>query len=247
MPTGWNWMAAKLLGPSLVLLFVLCVSALATGQFGTPKGDEGTRIFKATEHPYYSGQFHHSGQKANLIGSMQDRAPWDHLDYAGKRLTPLQGTINIEVNELTNSGQVVAEFVEGSDRYRIVFDRFAAKAPFQNGGVATRIYEHGDSGNGDPLYPKTWLYLAGWGTATMWKNEQVLYKDYDAHFMVMERSRDPKTHEVRYPVKRTLPGGETDPAGMEIDLWVRSKEQNTNNFPPFETFVHLSWDEVTWR
>lgn len=109
------------------------------------------------------------------------------------------------------------------------------------------MYEHGDSGNGDPLYPKTWLYLAGWGTATMWKNDQVLYQDHDAHFMVMERSRDRKTHEVHYPVKRVLPGGETDPAGMEIDLWVRSKEQNVKNFPPFETFVHLFWDEVTWR
>jgi hypothetical protein len=159
----------------------------------------------------------------------------------------VNGTIEIEVNELTNTGRVVAEFVEGTDRYRIVFDRFAEKAPFQDGGIATRIYEHGDSNNGDPLYPKTWLYLGGWGTATMYKGDQVLYKDYDAHFMVMERSRDPKTHEVRYPVKRTLPGGETDPAGMEIDLWVRSKEQNTNNFPPFETFVHLCWEEVTWR
>lgn len=81
----------------------------------------------------------------------------------------------------------------------------------------------------------------------MWKNDQVLYQDHDAHFMVMERSRDRKTHEVHYPVKRVLPGGETDPAGMEIDLWVRSKEQNVKNFPPFETFVHLFWDEVTWR
>ena len=216
-------------------------------QFGTPKGTEGTRIFQATEHPYYSGEFHLTGGRPILVGSMQDVSPWDHLDYAGKHLIPVQGSIDIKVNELTNSGQVLAEFVEGADRYRIVFDRFSAKAPFQNGGIATRLYEHGDSGNGDPLYPKTWLYLAGWGTATMWKNDEVLYKDYDAHFMVMERSRNPKTHEVRYPVKRTLPGGETDPAGMEIDLWVRSKEQNINNFPPFETFVHLCWDEVTWR
>lgn len=235
------------IGSTMLVLTFMCVSAASAGQFGTPKGDEGTRIFKATEHPHYSGQFHLSGQKAILIGSMKDEVPWDHLDYAGKRLTAVQGTIDIEVNELTNSGHVVAEFVEGTDRYRIVFDRFAAKAPFQDGGIATRIYEHGDSNNGDPLYPKTWLYLGGWGTATMFKNQEVLFKDYDAHFMVMERSRDPKTHEVRYPTKRTLPGGETDPAGMEIDLWVRSKEQNTKNFPPFETFVHLCWEEVTWR
>jgi hypothetical protein len=66
------------------------------------------------------------------------------------------------VNELTNTGLVTAEFADGKDHYKIIFDRFIAKAPFQNGGVATRLYEHGDSGNGDPLYPKTWLYLAGW-------------------------------------------------------------------------------------
>jgi hypothetical protein len=224
------------------------IAAQATdGQFGTPTGAEGTRIFQAAEHPFYSGEFRLRGERATLIGSMDDAPPWDHLDYAGKRLMTVKRTIGIAVNEVTNTGRVEAEFVEGSDRYRIVFDRFSAKQPFQDGGIATRVYEHGDSGNGDPLYPKTWLYLAGWGTATMFKNEQVLYKDHDAHFMVMERSRDPKTHAVRYPVKRVLPGGETDPAGMEIDLWVRSKEQNTRNFPPYETFVHVYWDEVTWR
>lgn len=238
--TPWHLLTA------LAIVF-MCAPAASAQQFGTPKGEEGTRIFKAEEHPHYSGQFHLSGQQAMLIGSMKDEVPWDHLDYAGKRLTPVEGTIDIEVNEVTNSGRVVAEFVEGVDRYRIVFGRFAAKAPFQDGGIATRIYEHGDSNNGDPLYPKTWLYLGGWGTATMFKNDAVLYRDYDAHFMVMERSRDPKTHEVRYPTKRVLPGGETDPAGMEIDLWVRSKEQNTKNFPPFETFVHLCWEEVTWK
>lgn len=234
-------------GVAMVMLVWSSLFALATGQFGTPKEDEGTRIFKATEHPSYSGRFHLSGQKALLIGSMSDPIPWDHMDYAGKRIIPVQGAIDIEVDELTNSGRVIAEFTEGPDQFRIVFDRFAAKAPFQDGGIATRIYEHGDSGNGDTLYPKTWLYLGGWGTATMFKNDAVLYKDYDAHFMVMERSRDPETHAVRYPVKRLLPGGETDPAGMEIDLWVRSKEQNTKNFPPFETFIHLYWEEVTWK
>ena len=236
-----------LLACLLVLASHVSTWGAEEGKFGTPKGNEGTRIFKAPEHPFYTGEFRLKGDRAVLIGSMSDTPPWDHLDYAGKHLNAVKGTIEIQVNELTNSGQVVAEFVEGADRYRIMFDRFAAKAPFQDGGIATRLYEHGDSNNGDPLYPKTWLYLAGWGTASMWKNEQVLYKDYAAHFMVMERSRDPKTHEVHYPAERTLPGGETDPAGMEIDLWVRSKEQNTNNFPPFETFVHLCWEEVTWR
>jgi len=243
---------ARLLLGTVILapLVVLGLSQSANpegGQFGTPKEAEGTRIFKATEHPFYSGQFHLGGQKATLVGSMHDVTPWDHLDYAGKRLKSVQGTIEINVNELTNAGQVVAEFVEDADRYRIVFGRFEAAKPYQDSGIATRVYEHGDSGNGDSLYPKTWLYLAGWGTADMFKNGVLLYKDYQAHFMVMERSRDPKTHQVFIPVKRTLPGGGTDPAGMEIDLWARSKEANNKNFPALETFVHLYWDEVTWR
>jgi len=243
---------AKMRKGTLTILVLVTIGAwnftqAEEGQFGTPKGTEGTRIFKAAEHPYYTGQFHLAGGRATLVGSMQDASPWNHLDYAGKHLTPVKGMIEIDVEELTNTGRVIAEFEEGADRYRVVFDRFAGATPYQDGGIATRVYEHGDSNNGDPLYPKTWLYLAGWGKADLFKNGESLYKDYSAHFMVMERSRDPKTHEVHYPVKRALPGGETDPAGMEIDLWVRSKEQNTKNFPPFETFVHLYWDEVTWR
>ncbi len=121
------------------------------GQFGTPRNQEGTRIFKATEYPYYSGEFRITGHRATLVGRMSDIPAWDHLDYAGKHLNPVQGTIDIAVNERTNTGQVVAEFAEGVDRYRIVFDRFAAAQRFQDGGIATRVYEHGDSGNGDPL------------------------------------------------------------------------------------------------
>lgn len=243
---------ARLLLQMVILapLVVLGLSQSASpqgSQFGTPKDGEGTRIFKATEHPFYSGQFHLSGQKATLAGSMSDVPPWDHLDYAGKHLTPVPGSIEITVNDITNAGLVLAEFVEGADRYRIVFDRFSSGKPYQDGGIATRVYEHGDSGNGDQLYPKTWLYLAGWGTADLFKNGALLYKDYQAHFMVMERSRDSKTHQVFSSTARTLPGGGTDPAGMEIDLWVRSKEANNKNFPPLETFVHLYWDEVTWK
>lgn len=233
----------------VILLGISIYAKAEVTQFGTPKGDEGTRIFKATEHPNYRGEFHLKGEKATLVGSMQDHSPWDHLDYAGKHLIPVKGIIDINVNERSNIGLVTAEFTEGADRYRIVFDRFVGAPPYQDGGIATRVYEHGNSGNGDPLYPKTWLYLAGWGKADVFKNDEILYKDYSAHFMVMERSRDQKTQEVRWPEaeESTLPGGETDPAGMEIDLWVRSKETNNKNFPPFETFLHLYWEEVTWR
>jgi hypothetical protein len=240
---------ARLTVVMLAFTAVMVVTARADEPrvFGTPKGDEGTPIFKAVEHPFYSGRFHLTGQQTTLVGSMKDASPWDHMDYAGKRLQSVQGNIDIKVDERANTGIVTAEFTEGGDRYKIVFDRFMGAAPYQDGGIATRVYEHGDSGNGDALYPKTWLYLAGWGKADVFKNDHPLYKDYNAHFMVMERSRDRTTRVVHYPGKRTLPGGETDPAGMEIDLWVRSKEANSKNFPPFDHFLHLFWEEVTWR
>ena len=113
--------------------------ALADMQFGTPKNGEGTRIFQATEHPNYTGQFRLIGRKTTLVGSMQDHAPWDHLDYGGKHLNTVQGQIEIDVDERANTGQLTAEFIEGADQYKIVFDRFMAALPFQDGGIATRV------------------------------------------------------------------------------------------------------------
>src|SRR5438445_12636572 len=108
--------AIWLISISASVAFGVWVSAKAEeGQFGTPKGDEGTRIFKATEHPFYTGQFRIGGRRATRIGSTQDTSAWDHLDYAGKRLTPVQGTIEIHVNAWTNTGLNIAEVVEGND------------------------------------------------------------------------------------------------------------------------------------
>ena len=144
-----------------ILLVILFLGKATAGQFGTPKDEEGTRIFNAMEHPTYSGHFRLTGQNGTLVGSMGEQTPWDHMDYAAKHLTSITGTIDIEVDERANTGHVQATFVEGADHYRILFALFAGVAPYQDGGLATRVYEHGDSGNGDSLYPKTWLYLAG--------------------------------------------------------------------------------------
>src|SRR4249920_2567515 len=103
MRIGYGTMTTRTLSLLLLNLAFSSVPPAIAGQFGTPKENEGTRIFKADEHPYYSGQFHLSGQRTTLIGSMNDRAPWDHLDYAGKHLISVQGSIDIQVSELTNS------------------------------------------------------------------------------------------------------------------------------------------------
>src|SRR5438093_13712100 len=95
-------------GLTLLSLFLTSLTSstsrgAAPGQFGTPKGEEGTRIFKATEHPNYSGQFRLTGRGTVFVGIMHDLSPWAHMDYAGKRLNPLPGRISIEVDERTNT------------------------------------------------------------------------------------------------------------------------------------------------
>ncbi len=82
MHRRWSKIPTGLLISSLLTLSFMSLAAAATDQFGTQKGDEGTRTFKATEHPHYSEQFHLSGQKATRIGDVNDRTPWNHLDYA---------------------------------------------------------------------------------------------------------------------------------------------------------------------
>ncbi|MEO8325585.1 MAG: hypothetical protein ABI618_07030 [Nitrospirota bacterium] len=99
------------------LLAIMFMGQATAGQFGASKDGEGTRIFTPAEHPTYSGHFRLTGQNGTLIGRMDDKAPWDRMDYAGKHLNPIVGNMEIEVNERTNIGHVHAEFVDGADQY----------------------------------------------------------------------------------------------------------------------------------
>jgi len=75
-PRPRHLIAVGTIALSIVVAGDICLSARAEeGQFGTPTGAEGTRIFKATEHPHYSGEFHIRGDRASLIGSMRDTSP----------------------------------------------------------------------------------------------------------------------------------------------------------------------------
>ena len=67
----------------------------------------------------------------------------------------VEGTVKIDVNEITNSGQFMARLAIPEGDLVIELDRFSEFNPCQDGGVAAFIYEHGDSGYGDTNWPKT--------------------------------------------------------------------------------------------
>ncbi len=75
----------------------------------------------------------------------------------------VDGTVEVDVNEITNTGQFIAWLTIPEGDLVIEIERFNEFTPCQDGGVDAFIYEHRDSGCGDTNWPKTLLYIAGWG------------------------------------------------------------------------------------
>lgn len=218
------------------------------GRRRQPGTDMGT--YSPSMHQLYDGQFHITADKIYVVGGLFDEPGWDHIDNDAKSVRPVPGKVTIDVDEIKNTGEFVAKLKLPEGDFEMVFKRFVEFQPCQNGGIASWIFEHGDSGCGDANWPKTLLYLAGWGYADAWLNGKPLYKDYQAHFMITQGIRDRKSLKVHYPVlnKRT-PAGQVNPAAIQVDFYIRSKEAdptNTNN-PPRKVFAHFFGTEITWK
>ena len=99
--------------------------------------------------------------------------------------------MEIDVDEITNSGQFIARLTVPEGALVVELDRFNEFNPCQDGGVAAFIYEHGDSWCGDTNWPKTLLYIAGWGFGHATLNGQLLHEDFQVHFMVTQGESSP--------------------------------------------------------
>ena len=221
----------------------------------TPRSQPGTKmtIYTPKQHGLYDGKFRLSCSKTYVVGSLSDK-DFEHIDNAGKNSHLVEGTVEIDVDEIKNTGKFVADLQLPEGRFVLTLDRFKEGPPCQDGGVASMIFEHGDSGCGNTIWPKTLLYIAGWGTGSATLNGKPLYTDYQAHFMVTQGIRDRKTLKVNYPVatRRDLNGkrtnaGQVNPAAMQVDFWIRSPKTNNKNNPPREHFMHFYSMEVTWK
>ena len=223
-------------------------NAAVTGRRQQPGTDMG--VYSPRMHKLYDGDYHLGGGKVYMVGGLYDKPGWDHIDNEAKTVHLVPGGVTIDVNELKDTGKFVAKLRLPEGDFEMVMDRFVGFQPCQNGGVASMIFEHGDSGCGDSNWPKTVLYLAGWGYADATLNGKPLYKDYQAHFMVTQGMRDRKTLKVQYPVlNKKTPAGQVNPAAIQIDFFIRSKERdpaNKNN-PPRMVFQHFFCMEVTWK
>lgn len=213
-----------------------------------PGTDTGT--YSPQMHELYDGKFRLAADKIYMVGGLHDEPGWDHIDNDAKRVHLVAGTASIDVDEIKNTGKFMTELQLPEGKFKMVMDRFHEFQPCQDGGIATWVYEHGDSGCGDANWPKTLIYIAGWGYADAWLDNKLLYKDHEAHFMVTQGIRDRKTLKVHYPVLQSkTPAGQVNPAAMQVDFYMRSKEAdptNRNN-PPRKVFAHFFGMEITWK
>lgn len=114
-------------------------------------------------------------------------------DYAGATGQPLNGSIEIDVDDPSNSGIVTARGIWAVQNITIRLTEFNHTADdFHDGGVAMHFPEHGASGNGNPLVPEMFLLLATWGPATIelgdapMKDPYTGLENWSAHLMVTD-------------------------------------------------------------
>ncbi len=163
------------LGETLCIAVVSLASAFAQSGGGSQPGTDLV-IYSTGQHSIYDGHFVVSAGRIYQVGRLNDPPGWDHIDNEAKTVSPVEGTVEIDVDEIRNTGSFVARLKVPEGDLVLQLDRFHEFNPCQNGGVAAFLFEHGDSGCGDTNWPKSFLYLAGWGfkkIASKLNNEKV--------------------------------------------------------------------------
>jgi hypothetical protein len=231
----------------------LLLSTAATAAFVqdvTPRHPAGADVslYAPEDHDLYDGHFVLSASRIYQVGTLEDPPGWNHMGNDASNVRSVPGTVDIDVDERKNTGTFVARMKLPEGDYVLEVTRFHEFSPCQDGGVAAYLHEHGDSGCGDTNWPKTFIYLAGWGFARASLNGRVLYDDYQFHFMVTQGIRDRKTLKVDYPkVGKKSEAGQVNPAAMQVDFYIRSPENDERNNPTRKVFDHFFAMEVTWK
>jgi hypothetical protein len=235
----------------LLVSIVLTGVALLAQQPANPRQQPGAAVtvFAPEQHDLYDGHFVLSANRVYMVGGLNDAPGWDHMDNAAAHLRPASGTVDIDVDEIKNSGTFVAKLKIPEGNLELAIDKWNEFNPCQNGGIVASLHEHGtDSGCGDNNWPKAFVYLAGWGFGHATLNGKPLYDNYEMHFMVTQGMRDRKTLKVNYPMaEKKQPGGEVNPATQQIDFYIRSPKMDPRNKPAREVFMHFFGMEITWK
>ena len=232
-----------------LMSILLLASTQVLGQVERgPRTQPGTEmgLYTPTQHELYDGRFKVTGSRIFQVGTLHDASPWDHMGGDASNLRPVHGQVLIDVDEISNSGTFRADLQSPEGTSVIELERFHEFSPCQDGGIAAYLFEHGNSGCGDSNWPKSILYVAGWGYGRATLNGETLYEDYEIHFMVTQGMRDRETLEVMLEPS-SGEAGAVNPAAQQLDFYIRSPERDDANHPNRKVFDHFFAMDVTWR
>ena len=229
------------------LTMILLASLLTQA---TPRHQPGAEItiYAPEDHDLYDGHFILSASRLYQVGTLEEAPGWNHIGNDASNVRAVPGTAEIDVDERKNTGTFVAKMTLPEGELVLEIDRFHEFSPCQDGGIAAYIFEHGDSGCGDTNWPKSFLFLAGWGLGHATLNGKTIYDNYQMHFMLTQGMRDRKTLKVNYPLlNKKSQAGAVNPAAMQLDFYIRSPENDERNNPGRKVFDHFFAMEVTWK
>jgi len=195
-------------------------------------------------------------QNALVIGGYSD-----NFDYSGENVRPLVGTATVDVDSAANWGSVMANVRTTSEsgpirfskdesiagEITIVMSDFSEGAPYMDGGIAEYLW-----GQGTPIMPRQFTFLAGWGRVDLYVNGELRYPGLEGHFMYTEQAR--RGAEEGYRVMRadgTVYDPSlvdktrfTNPSGGELHIVVHSPTPDEGNFPQQSQWMHLNFADV---
>jgi len=236
---------------TLAFALTAVVVAPAPASAQTPRQQPGAEVsfYAPEQHDLYDGRWVLSATRLYQVGTLDDPTGWDHMDNDASDVRAVGGSVEIDVNEIDNTGTFIARMETPEGELVLEIDRFNEFSPCQDGGIVASLFEHGtDSGCGDANWPKTFIFLAGWGFGRATLDGATLYDDYQMHFMVTQGIRDRETLEVHYPMPdKRSPAGAVNPAAQQIDFYIRSPETDDRNHPNRRVFDHFFGMEVTWK
>src|SRR5688572_28498726 len=88
-------------------------------------------VFAPEQHDLYDGQFRVSANRVYMVGTLNDPPGWDHMDNAAATLRPAAGTVELDVNEIKNSGTFEAKLKIPEGDLVLAVDRWQEFNPCQ--------------------------------------------------------------------------------------------------------------------
>lgn len=184
-------------------------------------------------------------------------SPADRYSFDGQLVQPGEGTLTMTLDADNDTGLLVATFTGSiqptanqrlNGHLRIEQHTFAGRSAFQEGGIGDFVVMHGLSGNETPVYPELLSYLATWGLADVYFNDEILYRNVGIHVMYSDGVRTPEHFVPRANgaccFSERQPGDSRLDAGTrQVSVWVF---QDSYDYEvPSNIWIDLYYAQVT--